>query len=71
MVTLITQPMPMPKFKGATGAERAAARQEWLRKRNGDAPAVLESRQVLRWFDRKAHKMAKAGAKQVMKGARR
>jgi hypothetical protein len=71
MVTLLTRPMPEPRHEGKTGAERAAARQEWLRKRNGPAPAVLESRQVLRWFDRKAHKMAKAGAKQMQRGAKR
>ena len=62
MVTLITRPMPGPHFKGATGAERAKARQAWLREHNGETPATKETRQNRRWFMHKARKAILRGA---------
>lgn len=60
MVTLITRPMPGPRFIGETGAERAKARELWMRDQN-PIPATKETRQNFRAMLRKAKKLAARG----------
>ena len=64
MVTLITAPLPGPKFKGETGADRAQARLQWHIKHAGDVQPTRETRQNRRFFERKARKMSSSGAAQ-------
>lgn len=65
MVTLITRPMPTPKFTGRTGAERAAKREAFFAAKNRPPAATKETRQNFRAMLRKADKMAKRAARKM------
>jgi hypothetical protein len=65
MVTEIRFPIPPPPFIGKTGAERAAAREAWVAKQNGQPQPTKETRQNFHATMRKAHKLARKQGKKA------